>query len=100
MALLCRELEELRRGGRLRRLDVQAASADGFQGCERDVIIVSCVRGGGASGGSIGFLKEVRRLNVAVTRGRWAAVLLAPAGSAGRSAELHACTAGCVMSDE
>jgi senataxin len=73
VALLWRQVEALQRGGGLRRLDVQAASADGFQGCERDVIIVSCVRGGGAgAGGGIGFLREVRRLNVAVTRGRCA----------------------------
>lgn len=48
----------------------KVATVDGFQGGERDVIIFSCVQSGGR--GSIGFLADVRRMNVALTRARYA----------------------------
>jgi regulator of nonsense transcripts 1 len=47
---------------------VQIASVDGFQGGERDYIILSCVRCN--RGSVIGFLRDPRRLNVAITRAR------------------------------
>lgn len=43
-------------------------SVDGFQGQERDVILISLVRSN--DDGSIGFLSELRRMNVAMTRAR------------------------------
>ena len=47
---------------------VAVNTVDGFQGGERDIIVISCVR---ASTTNIGFLQEKERLNVALTRARW-----------------------------
>jgi senataxin len=38
---------------------------DAFQGQERDVVIMSCIR---ASNHGVGFLADIRRMNVALTR--------------------------------
>ncbi|XP_057950206.1 uncharacterized protein LOC131145129 isoform X2 [Malania oleifera] len=48
---------------------VKVKSIDGFQGGEEDIIIISTVRSN--SNGSIGFLSDVRRTNVALTRARY-----------------------------
>ena len=43
-------------------------TVDGFQGQERDIIIISMVRSN--EEGQIGFLRDIRRMNVAMTRAR------------------------------
>ncbi len=49
-------------------------TVDGFQGQERDVIFISLVRAN--AGGQIGFLRDLRRMNVAITRARMKLVIL------------------------
>lgn len=47
---------------------ISVNTVDGFQGQERDVILISLVRSNDE--GQIGFLKDLRRMNVAMTRAR------------------------------
>ena len=57
----------------LRRL-ISVNTVDGFQGQERDVILISLVRSNDE--GQIGFLKDLRRMNVAMTRARMKLIIL------------------------
>lgn len=52
-------------------------TVDGFQGQERDVIFISLVRAN--ESGQIGFLNDLRRMNVAITRARMKLVILGDA---------------------
>lgn len=47
---------------------VEINTVDGFQGREANIVIFSCVRAAGSHG--IGFLSDVRRMNVALTRAK------------------------------
>jgi DNA polymerase III delta prime subunit len=49
-------------------------TVDGFQGQERDVIVISMVRSNDE--GQIGFLRDLRRMNVAITRARMKLIIL------------------------
>ncbi len=47
---------------------MEVSSVDAFQGREANIVIFSCVRAAGSRG--IGFLSDVRRMNVALTRAK------------------------------
>ena len=53
---------------------ISVNTVDGFQGQERDVILISLVRSNDE--GQIGFLKDLRRMNVAMTRARMKLIIL------------------------
>lgn len=59
-----------------------ANTVDGFQGQERDVIFISLVRANDE--GQIGFLGDLRRMNVAITRARMKLVILGEAATLAR----------------
>lgn len=67
----------------LRRL-LTVHTVDGFQGQERDVILISLVRANEA--GKIGFLSDLRRMNVAITRARMKLIILGDASTLSRHA--------------
>ena len=56
---------------------ISVNTVDGFQGQERDVILISLVRANDK--GQIGFLRDLRRMNVAITRARMKLFILGDA---------------------
>ncbi len=61
---------------------ISVATVDGFQGQERDVILISMVRDNDQ--GAIGFLNDLRRMNVAITRARMKLIIVGNAQTLSR----------------
>lgn len=53
---------------------ISVNTVDGFQGQERDIIVISMVRDN--EKGEIGFLRDLRRMNVAITRARMKLIVM------------------------
>jgi len=66
----------------LRTLDIEVNSIDGFQGQEKEVIYISLVRCNDS--GDIGFLKDERRINVAMTRAQKKLVMVGDSATIGQ----------------
>lgn len=58
---------------------VSVNTVDGFQGQERDIVLISLVRANDE--GQIGFLRDLRRMNVAMTRARMKLIILGDAST-------------------
>ncbi|CAM9439699.1 unnamed protein product, partial [Pylaiella littoralis] len=70
-------VSHLQRTGSLRSSlysEIEVASVDSFQGREKDLILLTCVRSNEHQG--IGFLSDPRRLNVALTRARFGCIII------------------------
>jgi superfamily I DNA and/or RNA helicase len=64
---------------RMKQPEVEIDSVDGFQGREKEAVVVSLVRSN--SEGEIGFLGDVRRMNVALTRARRKLIVIGDSGT-------------------
>ncbi len=82
-ARLIRRLLKLQRFFRSLQGLITVGTVDGFQGQERDIIILSMVRDNDK--GDIGFLRDLRRMNVAITRARLKLIVVGNAATLARS---------------
>lgn len=65
--------------------DIEIDTVDSYQGREKDVIIFSCVRSAISRG--IGFVRDVRRMNVGLTRARSSLIILGSARALAEGSE-------------
>ena len=73
---------EIRADDKLVNLAIKVKTIDGFQGQESDIVIVSLVRSNGKN--DIGFLKDYRRFNVAITRAKSQVVVVGDSSTIGK----------------
>lgn len=73
---------EIREDDKLVNLAIKVKTIDGFQGQESDIVIVSLVRSNGKN--DIGFLKDYRRFNVAITRAKCQVVVVGDSSTIGK----------------
>ena len=64
--------------------DLEIDTVDGFQGREKEVVLISCVRSNAT--GEIGFLGDTRRMNVALTRARRKLIVVGDSATLGAHA--------------
>lgn len=81
-ARLLRRLLKMQHYFRKLRRHITVGTVDGFQGQERDVIVISLVRSN--ADGQIGFLRDLRRMNVAMTRARMKLIIVGNAATLSR----------------
>ncbi len=81
-ARLIRRLLKMQHFFRSLRRQITVGTVDGFQGQERDVIVISMVRDN--NDGTIGFLHDLRRMNVAITRARMKLIVVGNIATLGR----------------
>jgi superfamily I DNA and/or RNA helicase len=66
------------------RARIECSTVDAFQGQERDVVFISLTRSNAT--GEIGFLKEYRRMNVAMTRAKHRLLVIGDGATVGQDA--------------
>ena len=81
-ARLIRRLLKMQHYFRRLKRHITVGTVDGFQGQERDVIVISLVRDNAE--GNIGFLRDLRRMNVAITRARMKLIIIGNAQTLSR----------------
>jgi superfamily I DNA and/or RNA helicase len=81
-ARLLRRLLKMQHYFRKLKRHITVGTVDGFQGQERDVIVISLVRSNAE--GQIGFLRDLRRMNVAMTRARMKLIIVGNAETLSR----------------
>ena len=81
-ARLIRRLLKMQHYFRKLKRHIAVGTVDGFQGQERDVIVISLVRDNAE--GNIGFLRDLRRMNVAITRARMKLIIIGNAETLSR----------------
>lgn len=77
------QVSEVRRQFKVNNTKIEVSTVDGFQGREKEIIIITMVRSNPR--GEIGFLSNEKRMNVAVTRAKRLCVLIGDSGTVGKN---------------